>query len=436
MFIPAELILKKRRGEAHTRDELKFWIQSYAEGKIPDYQMSAWLMAVCFKGMDQEEIYLFTDEMKNSGRVLDFSDLGYAVDKHSTGGLGDKTSLILAPLVAAGGLACPMIAGRGLGHTGGTLDKLESLPGFSVQLDLERFQKQVRTLKMAIIGQTAEICPADKKLYALRDVTGTVDSLPLICGSIMSKKLAEGITGLVLDVKYGSGAFMKTQSDAELLAQALVDIGKRAGKKVTALVTRMTEPLGRFIGNALEVQECIDILRGKTGVDHGKGYADTIELTLVLAGHMFALGGRAKDPDDGFKLAQDLLTSGAALKKFEELVKAQGGTIPDKFRQAPVRVDVLADHNGVMHFKNLEKLGLAGIALGAGRQKQTDKIDFAAGIEVLVKDAQPVHAGQPLLRLYAESELFIQNSLPLVKASFNVVTAAVTPPPLIAKVIT
>lgn len=435
MFIPAELILKKRRGQAHSREELNFLIQGFAQGNIPDYQMSAWLMAVCFQGMETEETFWLTEEMKNSGRVLDFSNLGVAIDKHSTGGLGDKTSLILAPLAAAAGVPVPMIAGRGLGHTGGTLDKLESIPGFSVDLSLDQFQKQVRDLKVAIIGQTVDICPADKKLYALRDVTGTVDSLPLICGSIMSKKLAEGITGLVLDVKFGSGAFMKTQTQAEDLARALVDIGKRSGKKVVALVTRMSEPLGRTIGNALELKECLDIMRGNTGAGEGKNYSDTIELTLQLAGHMIHLGKKANSAEDGMALAQELLQNGAALKKFEEIVRAQGGRPEAPLAEAPVHLDVVAKQAGVMHFKDLEKLGLAAIVLGAGRQKQSDTIDYGAGVEVLVRDAEAVRQGQTVLRLHSNSELRIQNSLPLVESSYSITTAAVAPPPLIAKVI-
>lgn len=435
-YLPADLILKKKRGGQHTPAELKFLVQGFAQGKIPDYQMSAWLMAVCFASLNEQEVAIFTDEMKNSGQVLDFSSLGLTVDKHSTGGLGDKTSLILAPLVAAAGVPVPMIAGRGLGHTGGTLDKLESIPGFSVNLSLVQFQKQVRELGTSIIGQTSDICPADKKLYALRDVTGTVDSLPLICGSIMSKKLAEGISGLVLDVKFGSGAFMKTQEEAIRLASALSGIGARAGKKVVALVTRMSEPLGRFIGNALEVQECLDIMNGQTKPSSGKDYSDTIELTLELAAHMIHLGGKARSAEEGRSQAEELLRSGAAREFFDKLLVAQGAQTKFTLPKARHQLDITASGGGHMKFDNLEKLGLASIILGAGRIHQTDPLDPAAGIEVLVRDGEAVQKSTPLLRLHANDKEKFAAAQKMIAESFSIQSQPHIPSPLIAKVLT
>src|SRR5690606_35240660 len=261
-FIPAALIRKKRDGGRHDQKEIQFLIREFTQNRIPDYQMAAWLMAVCWRGLSMEETVWLTQEMRDSGVVLDSSRFPSPVDKHSTGGIGDKTSLIIAPLVAAAGVPVPMMAGRALAFTGGTLDKLESIPGFQVQLSTERFIKQLETVGTAIIGQSEEICPADRKLYALRDVTGTVESIPLICGSILSKKLAEGISALVLDVKFGSGAFMKTLPEAEALARSLKEVGEGFGKKIAVFLTRMDEPLGRFVGNVLEVRECLDILKG------------------------------------------------------------------------------------------------------------------------------------------------------------------------------
>ena len=360
-FIPSELIRKKRAGAQHTQPELHFLIQEYARDKLPDYQMAAWLMAVCFQGMTDQETAWLTMEMRDSGEVVDLSPLGLTVDKHSTGGLGDKTSLILAPLVAAAGVPVPMMAGRGLAHTGGTLDKLESIRGFNVKLNLQQFKKQIETIGTAIIGQTTEICPADRKLYALRDVTGTVDSLPLICGSIMSKKLAEGSSALVLDIKFGSGAFMKTIVEAEKLAMALRSIGIKAGKKVVALITRMDEPLGRFVGNALEVQECVDIMDGKTRVGMGKDYQDTIDLTLELAGHMIFLGGKAKSAADGKKLAQQLLSDGSAKKKFLEMCQHQGGALTRGLPKAAHFKEVAAERDGYIQFSDIEKITLSAV---------------------------------------------------------------------------
>ncbi|MGE0526067.1 MAG: thymidine phosphorylase [Bdellovibrionales bacterium] len=435
-FIPSQLIRKKRFGGEHTRTEIEYLVQGFARGEIPDYQMAAWLMAICFRGMSPRETAWLTQEMRDSGVVLDLSSLGPTVDKHSTGGLGDKTSLILAPLVAAAGVPVPMMAGRGLGHTGGTLDKLESIPGFDVNLDLERFRKQVATVGAAIIGQTKEFCPADRKLYALRDVTGTIDSQPLICGSIMSKKLAEGMSALVLDVKFGSGAFMKSGAEAEILAEALMQIGVASGKMMTALITRMDEPLGRFVGNALEVRECLDIMEGRACPGEGKGYEDTLELTLELAAYMIFMGGRAPDLEESRLLARHLLRDGSARRKFGEICAAQGGLLDQPLPKAAQITPVHAEQTGYLHYTDLEKLGLAGIHLGAGRKFQTDPLDHAAGIEVLCAQGQKVARGQSLFQLHHASTCDPKEALHELKSAFAVSRQPVERSPLIAKVLT
>jgi pyrimidine-nucleoside phosphorylase len=401
-FLPAELIKKKRNGAAHAPAEISFLIDSYSRGSLPDYQMAAWLMAVYFSGMSAEETAVLTEAMLHSGRQLDFSSLGsIAVDKHSTGGVGDKTSMILAPLVAAAGVHVPMIAGRGLGHTGGTLDKLEAIPGFRVGLSLDEFDQQVRTLGVAIIGQTEEICPADKKIYALRDVTATVESLPLICASIMSKKLAEGIGALVLDVKYGSGAFMKTPDQALELAEKLMAIGTAHGKKVAALITNMEQPLGRFIGNSLEMGECIAILKNEKYLTRGpEDFSDTTELTLELASYMIWLGGKAKSAQEGLLLAREVLATGKAFAMFEKMCRAQGGDL-SKIPVARTRVDVIAASSGYVGAIDTEKVGLAALILGAGRMQKTDLVDPTAGMEIHRKLGDPVAKGDCLYTLFA-----------------------------------
>ena len=309
-----DVIRRKRDGGELTRDEINYLVSAYTAGAIPDYQISAWLMAVVLKGMTDAELAALTEAMLHSGQVLDLSDIpGRKVDKHSTGGVGDKTSLVLAPIVAAAGVAVPMISGRGLGHTGGTLDKLESIPGFNVNLSLDEFRRVLRECGCGLIGQTAEIAPADKKLYALRDVTGTVESPYLICASIMSKKLAEGLDALVLDVKTGSGAFMKKEQDAVYLAELMVETGRRMGKRVVALITDMDQPLGRKVGNALEIEECIEIMRGG-------GPADLRDLCLELSAWMLYLAGRTTTLPLGRELAADIIRSEAALEKFREVI--------------------------------------------------------------------------------------------------------------------
>src|SRR5258705_869869 len=314
-----DLIRKKRDSGELSREEINFLVSGYTRGEIPDYQMAAWVMAVWIRGMNRSELAALTEVMLYSGEVLNHSEIpGKKVDKHSTGGIGDKTSLILAPIVAAGGLTVPMISGRGLGHTGGTLDKLEAIPGFKVNLSLEEFRRVLRECGMGLIGQTAEIAPADKKIYALRDATSTVENIGLICASIMSKKLAEGIDALVLDVKTGSGAFMRKEEDSIALAEVMVDTAKRMGKKCVALITDMSQPLGRFAGHSNEVIESIEILKGR-------GATDLRDLSLDLSAWMFFLGERTKSLDEGRALANEMVTSGKALEKFRDCIRLQGG---------------------------------------------------------------------------------------------------------------
>lgn len=434
-FLPAEVIKSKRNGKTLNFEEIEEFILGYARGRIPDYQMSALLMAIFFKGMNTEETLSLTKAMLHSGEVVDFSHIPeFKVDKHSTGGVGDKTSLILGPIVAAAGVPVPMISGRGLGHTGGTLDKLESIPGFNTQLDLETFKKLVAKHQICFIGQTKEICPADKKIYALRDVTATIESLPLICASIMSKKIAEGIDGLVLDVKFGSGAFMKRAEDAEELALKLMSIAKGYGKKVVSLITNMDQPLGRYAGNSLEVEECVDIMNGKV-FKSGSGcdlYHDTRELSLWLSAHMLHLAGKTKTADDGYELASDLLSSGRAYKKFEELCSIHGGDL-SALPKPKHKLVVPAEKAGFISAFNTEAIGVAGIIIKAGRSVVTDVIAATAGIEFHVKVADAILAGDPIYTLHGEDPELLQAALPLLKASVNISLQKPPSPSLILK---
>jgi pyrimidine-nucleoside phosphorylase len=395
-----ELIQRKRDGGRLTAGEIRDLIAAYTAGDIPDYQVAALLMAVFFRGLDAGELSAWTSAMLHSGEVLDLSDVpGVKVDKHSTGGVGDKISLPLAPLVAACGVPVPMISGRGLGHTGGTLDKLESIPGFRVDLPPERFRRQVAELGCCLIGQTASIAPADKKLYALRDATATVESIPLICSSILSKKLAEGIDALVLDVKVGKGAFMKTREDARLLAKTMVGLGEAMGKRVVALLTAMDDPLGVTIGNALEVRESLDVLRGG-------GPADVVELTVRLGAEMLVLGGVAADLAEGQLRIGKAIADGSGLERFRRIVEAQGGDPrvvddPSLLPRAPRLLEVPAPRDGFVAAIDAAELGHAAVVLGAGRAKKEDTVDPAVGFELLRRVGDPVRAGDPLVRIHA-----------------------------------
>ncbi|MCX7978068.1 MAG: thymidine phosphorylase [Bdellovibrionaceae bacterium] len=435
LFLPAEIIKKKRNGLPLSEEEIETFVRLYTSGALPDYQMAALLMAIFFQGMNSAETLSLTRTMLNSGVVLDLSYLGgYKVDKHSTGGVGDKTSLILGPIVAAAGVFVPMISGRGLGHTGGTLDKLESIPGFNTQISIEKFKSILQEIGVSFIGQTKEICPADKKIYALRDVTATVESLPLICASIMSKKLAEGIDGLVLDVKVGSGAFMKTLSEAEDLANLLVQTATGYGKRCVALITNMDQPLGRFAGNALEVWECLEILRGqKHFASSGRDlYSDTRELSLRLSAEMLLCAGKVPDLSEGLKLAEELLSSGAALKKFEQLVIHHGGRL-DQLPSPSVQQPVCAELSGYVSGFDTEKIGVAGITLRAGRVRSSDHINPISGIEFHVKTGDFVHTGQPLFTIHTDGSIPTDEASALLTKSIKISLQKPELQPLIIK---
>jgi pyrimidine-nucleoside phosphorylase len=419
MFRAIDLIRKKRDGGALSAAEISFLVQGCTDGSIPDYQMAAWLMAVVLRGMTREETAALTHAMLHSGEVLDLSSLPAAkVDKHSTGGVGDKTSLVLAPLVAAGGLFVPMISGRGLGHTGGTRDKLESISGFRVGLTVQEFQRVLKACGCCMIGQTEKIAPADRKLYALRDVTGTVESPYLICASIMSKKLAEGTDALVLDVKTGSGAFMKKEEDAVFLAELMVETGERMGKKMVALITDMNQPLGRMVGNALEVQECIEVL-------HGGGPEDLRELCLHLAAWMFYLGGTSKTVAEGKQLSEQIIASGKAFDTFRHMVELQGGDIsviddPTRLPATEQRVDVPSPHTGYVTAIACEQVGTACVILGGGRERKEDVVDPAVGIVVLKKIGDPVNEGEAMCSVHCHSEAQAARAIKLLQESYTI----------------
>jgi pyrimidine-nucleoside phosphorylase len=414
-----DLIRKKRDSGEHTREEIDFLISNYTRGVIPDYQMASWLMASWLRGLSHAETAALTEAMLHSGEVLDFSSIpGKKVDKHSTGGVGDNASLILAPIVAAGGLTVPMISGRGLGHTGGTLDKLESIPGFNVNLSLDRFRTVLRECGMGLIGQTAEIAPADKKIYALRDATGTVENVGLICASIMSKKLAEGIDVLVLDVKTGSGAFMKTERASTQLAELMVDTGERMGKKVIALVTDMDQPLGRFAGHSAEIIECTDVLKGK-------GPADLRELSCELAAWMFYLGERTQSVDQGRDLANELIENGKAKEKFRQGIALQGGDSrvidePERLPSARSRVDVVAATSGFIDSVECEQLGLALAILGGGRETKESTIDYGVALEFHRRIGDPVAQGAPLVTIHYNDDARLADAKRMITASYRI----------------
>ena len=434
-FRAIDVIRKKRDGGELSGKEIESLVNAYTSGDIPDYQVSAWLMAVVLRGMTRGETAALTDAMLRSGEVLDLSSLpAKKVDKHSTGGVGDKTSLVLAPLVAAAGVVVPMISGRGLGHTGGTLDKLEAIPGFNVNLSVTEFRRMLETCGCAMIGQTAEIAPADRKLYALRDVTGTVESPYLICASIMSKKLAEGIDALVLDVKTGSGAFMKTEKDAAFLAELMVETGERMGKRVVALITDMDQPLGCMIGNALEVIEVIEVLRGK-------GPEDLRQLCLELAAWMLHLGGASDSVAEGRKRSEELIASGKALDKFRQMVELQGGDVrtiedPANLPRARHTMILSSPGNGYLGSLQCEQVGTACVILGGGRERKEDSVDPAVGIVLHKKVGDAVSAGEPLATIHYNAEARATRAREVLEESYRITDSPVLEErPLIRRVI-
>ncbi|HOK22879.1 MAG TPA: thymidine phosphorylase [Candidatus Hydrothermia bacterium] len=400
-----DIIKKKRDGGSLTRDEIFFFVNTYTRGQIPDYQASALLMAIFFRGMDDRETSTLAEAMMKSGEALDLSDIkGPKVDKHSTGGVGDKISLPLAPIVSSLGIYVPMISGRALGHTGGTLDKLESIKGLKTALSLEEFKKQLAEIGVVMAGQTENLCPADKKLYALRDVTATVESIPLISASIMSKKLAEDIDGLVLDVKTGKGAFMSDLQDAKKLAETMVTIGKSFGKNVKALITNMDQPLGRKIGNALEIEETVEILRGE-------GPEDVKELTFRLAAEMLIIGKKANSYKEAYEMISDTIKSGKALEKWHQLVEYQGGEVEHiyshEFTKTKYTYELAAKKGGFLYSYDTYAIGIAVSVLGAGRSTKDDTIDHKVGIALHKKVGDFVSFGEPIMEIrYNEVERF------------------------------
>ncbi|HAF25851.1 MAG TPA: pyrimidine-nucleoside phosphorylase [Lachnospiraceae bacterium] len=414
-----DLIKKKRDNNALTDEEISFMIDGYVKGEIPDYQMSAMMMAIFFNGMDKKETVSLTLKMRDSGDVLDLSDIeGVKVDKHSSGGVGDKTTLALAPLVASCGVKVVKMSGRGLGHTGGTIDKLESFPGFSVSLSPEQMKEQAKQIGIVVAGQTSDIAPADKKLYALRDVTATVDNISLIASSIMSKKLASGADVIVLDVKTGSGAFMVKEEDACKLAEAMKDIGTDAGRKVVAMVTDMDEPLGNAVGNILEVKEAIDTL-------NGKGPEDFTQLVFALASKMLILAGKCKNDEEALDLLKSKIDDKSALNKLAQFVEAQGGDPsyvfdPDKFEKASFTRELKADRDGYISRIECAEVGMSSLMLGGGRESLDDEIDLSVGIILNKKKGQKVSKGDVLATLYANDEDKADQALIRLKNAYEI----------------
>ena len=429
-----DIIASKRNGNELTDEEISFFVDGYTKGEIPDYQVSALMMAIYFKGMNERETLTLTKVMEASGDELDLSAInGIKVDKHSTGGVGDKTSLALTPIVSACGVPIAKMSGRGLGHTGGTIDKLESFDGFNVSIPTEQFIKNVNEIGISLMGQTADLAPADKKLYALRDVTGTVENMSLIASSIMSKKLASGADAIVLDVKTGSGAFMKTMEDSESLAREMVTIGKGAGRKCVAVISDMDQPLGNAVGNAIEVREAIDTL-------NGKGPDDFTELVYTLASYMIVLGGKAADVTEARKMAEEAVKSGAALDKLAAFVGAQGGNSeqvyhPELLKVSDKTVTVKADKAGFVSRIVCDEVGVACMMLGGGRASKEDTIDLSVGIRLLKKRGDKVEAGDDLAVVYYNDEKRLDEALKKLSDSYVISDSAPEKQDLIKKVI-
>jgi pyrimidine-nucleoside phosphorylase len=429
-----DIIAKKRDGKELSTEEIQFLVDGYTNGSIPDYQMSAWAMAVLFRGMTPRETGDLTMAMAKSGEQLDLTSIpGVKVDKHSTGGVGDKTTLVVAPLVAAAGIPVAKMSGRGLGHSGGTIDKLESFAGFQVERTREQFFQQVRDIGVAVIGQSGNLTPADKKLYALRDVTATVEAVPLIASSIMSKKIAAGADAILLDVKVGKGAFMKTLEEAETLARAMVDIGSQVGRKTVAVISDMNQPLGYAVGNALEVKEAIATLAGN-------GPKDLTELALAIGARMLVLGGLASSVDEGRGRLEEIIANGKAVDKLAQMVEAQGGNKrdvyePDRLPQAGLTAQVTAQQDGYLAGIDAETVGHASVVLGAGRLTKEMPIDLAVGIALHKKRGDRVRAGEPLATLHANDERLLQDALKDVAEAFAYSSEQPPEQPLIYKIV-
>ena len=429
-----DLIEKKRDGGFLNKEEIEFIIEGFTNGSIPDYQMSAFLMSVYFKGMDEKETYYLTMAMVNSGQILDMSDIeGIKVDKHSTGGVGDKTTLVLAPMVAACGVPVAKMSGRGLGHTGGTIDKLESFPGFDSSISINDFIKNVNDIKIAIAGQTKNLAPADKKIYALRDVTATVNSIPLIAGSIMSKKLASGSDGIVLDVKCGNGAFMNQEKDAEILANEMVNLGKNAGKKTIALITDMNQPLGNAVGNTLEVIEAIESLKGN-------GPQDLMELCYNLGVQMLIISGIATNNIEAKDMLEGVIKSGKALNKLEELIKKQGGDSSyiyntDLFKRGNIVTEVYLDEEGYVKSIETQSIGTASLILGGGRITKESEIDLSVGVVIHKKIGDKVNKNESISTVYGNDEIKVSEAVKIIKKSYSISKERIEKPKLIKKII-
>ena len=430
-----DLIMKKKEGEALTKEEINFIVEGYTNGTIPDYQMSAFLMAVCLKEMNLQETIDLTMAMVNSGDVLDLSPIvGKKADKHSTGGVGDKTSMIIGPMVAALGVPVAKMSGRGLGHTGGTIDKLESFPGFSVDLSEQEFFDNVNRMKLAIIGQTANLAPADKKMYALRDVTATVNNLALISSSIMSKKIAAGSDVIVLDVKCGSGAFMKTLDEAEALAKAMVEIGNGVGRETYAVLSDMGQPLGRYVGNALEVKEAIKTLKGQ-------GPEDLLEACMTLASYMLLGVGRAQSISEAQALLQSTIDDGSALKKLAEFVEAQGGDAsyvwnPEKFPRTEFVEEIVATEDGYVAEILTDEIGMTSLILGGGRETKESEIDLSVGVKIHKKVGDYVRKGESLARLYANDLNKLKAAAPRLQEAYKLSRERVEAPKHVLGIVT
>ncbi len=430
-----DLIHKKKNKEKLTKEEIEFIIQGYTQGSIPDYQMSAFLMSVCLNGMDHEETAALTVAMAHSGDILDLSKIhGIKVDKHSTGGVGDKTSLVLGPLVAALGIPVAKMSGRGLGHTGGTIDKLESFPGFSTTITTEKFIENVNTIKMAIVGQTANLAPADKKIYALRDVTATVDNISLIASSIMSKKIASGSDVIVLDVKTGSGAFMKTLEESLALAREMVQIGTIAGRKTYAVITDMNQPLGNAVGNTLEVIEAIDTLRGE-------GPKDLLEVSMILAAYMLVGAEIAKDIEEAKMLLEEKLADGSALKKFAEFVRAQNGDSEpifntELFAKARIAEEVTAPEDGYITYIHTDEIGMTSLILGGGRETKESVIDISVGVKIHKKLGDYATKGESIATLYANDEKKLAEAKQRLLNSYVIGQAKIEKPKTVYAIVT